>query len=130
MMPSSRAEVWVAYRDSSGKVVAPPPGTTATFRQNLINIGPAGEIWPEIKLVNVEFAYGAPTRTAVDVIGHARTAFSPTGIFGARNRAVTPAGRVRRPPVGRWRRAIAVGFSFDSSTRLIPTHRLVSATRR
>jgi FtsP/CotA-like multicopper oxidase with cupredoxin domain len=102
MMPSSRAEVWVAYRDASGNVVAPPPGTTATLRQNLINIGPVGEIWPEIKLVNVEFAHGAPARTAVDVVGHARTAFSQTGIFGGRAGrapAARPAAPAARPAV-------------------------------
>ena len=56
MMPSSRAEVWVAYRNSSGNVVVPPPGAAATLLQTLINLGPAGEIWPEIRLANVEFA--------------------------------------------------------------------------
>jgi len=56
MMPSSRAELWVSYRDSSGNVVPPPAGATATLKQGQINLGPAGEAWPEFKLAKVEFS--------------------------------------------------------------------------
>jgi FtsP/CotA-like multicopper oxidase with cupredoxin domain len=83
MMPSSRAEVWVAYRDSNGRVVSPPIGATATLQQATPDLGPAGEFWPEINLANVEFTQAHATKAAIEVIGNARAAFSPYGIFGA-----------------------------------------------
>jgi FtsP/CotA-like multicopper oxidase with cupredoxin domain len=90
MMPSSRAEVWVTYRNSNGTVVAPPPGATATLQQAIINLGPAGEEWPQVKLLKVEFAQSSPTSTAMEVAGHARAALSPGGIFAA---TASPAAR-------------------------------------
>lgn len=91
MMPSSRAEVWVAYRDASGQVVAPPPGATANLQQGRMDLGPAGERWPMINLARVEFAQSpaARVKTAVQVAGNAKAALSPNGIFA------TPA--VRKP---------------------------------
>ncbi len=83
MMPSSRAEVWVAYRNAQGAVVAPPSGATATFRQGIINLGPAGEAWPELKLAKVEFAHPAAARTAVAVSGNAGAILSPNGVVAA-----------------------------------------------
>jgi FtsP/CotA-like multicopper oxidase with cupredoxin domain len=87
MMPSSRAEVWVAYRDANGVVVAPPPGATATLKQELINLGPAGEAWPEFKLAKVEFAQPVAATAAVAVAGGAAAVLSPKAGTGA---AVAP----------------------------------------
>ena len=89
MMPSSRAEVWVTYRDSNGNVVPPPSGATATFHQAVPDLGPAGERLQDIDLATVEFAQQSTTKTSVDVIGNAKVALSPAGIFGA------PAARAR-----------------------------------
>jgi L-ascorbate oxidase len=88
MMPSSRAEMWVAYRNSSGSAVTPPPAASATLRQEIINLGPAAEAWPQIKLAKVEFAYGVSEKVALDVSGNASAAFSPKGVFEAK--AVAP----------------------------------------
>jgi L-ascorbate oxidase len=55
MMPSSRIEVWVTYRDASGAVVSPPPGARAVFRTVGFDTGPAGDNWPAIDLASVEF---------------------------------------------------------------------------
>ncbi len=82
MMPSSRAEVWVTYRDANGNAAAPPPGAAAQLHQQGLDLGPAGEIWPNIELMNVSFEQTlAPARSAVSVNGNAKTALAPGGIF-------------------------------------------------
>jgi FtsP/CotA-like multicopper oxidase with cupredoxin domain len=83
MMPSSRAEVWVTYRNVDGAVVEPPPDTRATLRQGIINLGPAAEAWPEFKLAKVEFAHRGAERVAVDVAGNAAAVLSGKGIPGS-----------------------------------------------
>jgi L-ascorbate oxidase len=86
MMPSSRAEVWVTYRDTSGRVVTPPAGATATFRTLGITTGPAGDSWPQVDLASVAFAPTGPprlTKSALDIRGDALAANRPDGIFGA-----------------------------------------------
>lgn len=60
MMPSSRAEIWVAYRNASGTVVTPPPGATAIFRTEGFNTGPAGDTWPAVDLAQVNFTGTGP----------------------------------------------------------------------
>jgi L-ascorbate oxidase len=90
MMPSSRAEVWVTYRDAQGAVVPPPPGATANFRQFTPDLGPAGELWPNVDFLRVEFAQPQATKDAVEVSGQSRAALSSAGIFGAR---AAPAAR-------------------------------------
>jgi len=71
MMPSARAEVWVAYRDANGAVVASPPGATATLKQGHLNLGRAAESWPEVKLAKIEFAQQVPAKHAVGVVSNA-----------------------------------------------------------
>ena len=48
MMPSSRVEVWVAYRDQNDFLVAPPAGASAIFRTAGFNTGPGGDSWPPV----------------------------------------------------------------------------------
>jgi L-ascorbate oxidase len=55
MMPSSRAEIWVAYRDVNGLPVAPPANAQAIFRTAGVNTGPGGDSWPAVDLGNVQF---------------------------------------------------------------------------
>ena len=78
MMPSSRVELWVSYRDANGNVIAPPPGATAIFRTEGYNTGPAGDTWPAVDLAQVNFntvgLTAAPTALVVkappeDVVG-------------------------------------------------------------
>jgi L-ascorbate oxidase len=63
LMPSSRAEVWVTYRDSNGVLMAPPPGATAVLRSNGYQAGPGGDNWPAVDLAKILFvangAWGA-----------------------------------------------------------------------
>jgi L-ascorbate oxidase len=87
MMPSSRVELWVTYRDANGNVVAPPAGATGTFKTIGITTGPAGDAWPAVDLAKVAFAQTGPRRLAafvLDVYGDAFLANQPTGIFTAR----------------------------------------------
>lgn len=55
MMPSSRIEVWVTYRDASGAITTPPADASAVFRTAGFNTGPAGDNWPAIDLASVQF---------------------------------------------------------------------------
>ena len=85
MMPSSRAEVWVTYRDQNGRVTAPPTGASATFKQVGLTMG-SGDMWPAIDLASVVFAPGGGRRLtsyALDVQGDAFNSMQPNGIFAA-----------------------------------------------
>jgi FtsP/CotA-like multicopper oxidase with cupredoxin domain len=60
MMPSSRAEVWVAYRDSHDQLAVPPAGAGAVFRTAGFNTGPTGDTWPAVDLASVQFTGPGP----------------------------------------------------------------------
>lgn len=86
MMPSSRVEVWVTYRDGNGRTMASPKGATATFKTIGLSTGPAGDSWPEVDLAHVTFAQDRPSwlaAFALDVAGDALITNLPTGIFAA-----------------------------------------------
>jgi FtsP/CotA-like multicopper oxidase with cupredoxin domain len=55
MLPSSRAEVWVAYRDAKGRLASAPPGTEVVFRTIGRQTGPAGDSWPPVDLARLVF---------------------------------------------------------------------------
>jgi len=85
MMPSSRAELFVTFRDATGRIVPPPAGATGTFKMVGLTLG-TGDAWPAIDLAKVEFAQGAPhdrITSAMNVEGDARAGFQPGGIFSA-----------------------------------------------
>jgi L-ascorbate oxidase len=99
MMPSSRAEVWVTYRDPSGRIVTPPVGATGTFKTIGITTGAAGDSWPAIDLAKVAFAQTGPRQLiafALNIFGDALAANKSTGIFSAKvpyaKAAALPAG--------------------------------------
>jgi L-ascorbate oxidase len=116
MMPSSRAEVWVTYRDAAGRITAPPRGATATLKTIGLMTGPDGDAWPAVDLARVEFDQ-PPSRSltafALDVRGDALAANLPTGIFSApvpyARPAPLPAG-CKALPAGH-RRRIFFGLS-------------------
>jgi L-ascorbate oxidase len=84
MMPSSRSELWVTYRDANGNIVTPPAGTTGTLKTIGITTGAAGDSWPAVDLAEVQFNQTGPrnlTAFALDVLGDALTANQQTGIF-------------------------------------------------
>jgi len=55
LMPSSRAEVWVTYRDASGAVQLPPPGAAAVLRSSADASDLMAGNWPAIDLAKVPF---------------------------------------------------------------------------
>lgn len=77
MMPSSRAEVWVTYRDANGEIKSPAPGARAVFRTNGYSAGPGGDRWPAIDLAKVSFAQGTVPVTGISIAGQAATEARP-----------------------------------------------------
>jgi FtsP/CotA-like multicopper oxidase with cupredoxin domain len=115
MMPSSRAEVFVTYRDANGAVVPSPSGATGTFKTIGITMG-SGDAWPAVDLAKVEFAQSGTrqhVRSAINVLGDTLAGFQPNGIFSApvprAKAAALPAGCAPLPP-GHHRR---VFFGFE-----------------
>ncbi|WP_426435906.1 multicopper oxidase domain-containing protein [Bradyrhizobium genosp. P] len=70
MMPSSRVEVYVTWRDASGLATTAPPAMGAILRtvgcrtddntvQNddvICNMGPSGDLWPAVNLAKINFS--------------------------------------------------------------------------
>src|SRR5262249_57684611 len=59
MMPSSRVDVWVTYRDQNGNVTASPRGASATFKMEGLTMG-SGDGWPAVDLAKVTFNQATP----------------------------------------------------------------------
>jgi L-ascorbate oxidase len=115
MMPSSRAELWVTYRDQSNRIVKPPHNATATLKMVGLTMG-SGDAWPAVDLAKVQFAQTTArtlTMGALDVQGDAWASFQPAGIFTGR----VPNARPAVPPTAcgplaaGHRRRIFFGFS-------------------
>jgi L-ascorbate oxidase len=49
MMPSSRTEFWVTYRNATGRITPPPSGASATLRMVGLTMG-SGDSWPAVDL--------------------------------------------------------------------------------
>ncbi len=88
MMPSSRTELWVTYRNANGVITPPPAGASATFKMVGLTMG-SGDSWPAVDLAMVQFNQSGPrqyTSNQVVVGGSTDAAgvFSkPGGIFSA-----------------------------------------------
>ncbi len=118
MMPSSRTEIWVTYRNASGVITPPPAGASATWKMVGLTMG-SGDSWPAVDLAKVQFNQsGARQLTSNQVVVGGSTdaagVFSkPGGIFSAAvpgaTAAAAPAGCVPLPQ-GHHRR-IFFGFS-------------------
>jgi L-ascorbate oxidase len=86
MMPSSRTEFWVTYRNATGVITPPPPGASATLKMVGLTMG-TGDSWPAVDLAKVQFNQFGPrqyTSNQVVVGGSTDAAgvFSkPGGIF-------------------------------------------------
>lgn len=95
MLPGSRAEVWVTYRDASGNIVSPPPGASATLRSTGITTGEAGvgDPWPQVNLASVTFrgTYTDSSLVALALEGEALKLNGPQGIFFAKVPYAQPA---------------------------------------
>jgi L-ascorbate oxidase len=84
MYPSSRVEVWVAYRDATGKLASPPKNARATFKTVGLNTGVAGDSWPSVSLADVQFRYGARAAGSpefANLHGHVKTSLAAGGVF-------------------------------------------------
>lgn len=80
MMPSSRAEIWVAYRNADGSLAAPPQGAQAVFRTNGFLTGPGGDDWPAVDLATVQFEHrgrGSNAPAALSFLGAAQAMAKP-----------------------------------------------------
>ena len=122
MMPSSRTEIWVSYRNANGVITPPPAGASATLKMVGLTMG-SGDQWPAVDLAKVQFNQsGARQYTSNQVVVGGSTdaagVFSkPGGIFSApvpgatatATAAAAPAGCVPLPQ-GHHRR-IFFGFS-------------------
>jgi hypothetical protein len=115
MMPSSRAELWVTYRDQNGRVVTPPRGASATLKTIGLTMG-SGDSWPAVDLAKVQFNQSGPrnlTNTALDIKGEALATMQAGGILtapvpGARA-APLPSGCAALP--ANHRRRVFFGFA-------------------
>ena len=68
MMPSSRVELYVAYRDAQGRIAAPPTPTPLILRTDGRQTGPTGDYWPPVNLATVDMSHFAPTRATAQVL--------------------------------------------------------------
>src|SRR5215470_6553729 len=122
MMPSSRVEFWVTYRNSQGRIVATPQGgASATLKMIGLTMG-SGDLWPAVDLAKVQFNQSTPrqmTNNQVVVSGPTDAAGlnQPSGIFtsqvaGASTMAAPAVTAVNCSPLpAGHRRRIFFGFS-------------------
>ena len=86
MLPSSRIEVAVSYRDATGRIAAPRAGAHATFKTVGYTTGPTGDSWPAIDLADVQFKQPAHPHELpefVNIKGHAKTALASGGVLAS-----------------------------------------------
>lgn len=117
MMPSSRTEFWVTYRNDQGHITPPPRNASATLKMIGLTMG-TGDAWPAVDLVKVLFPQAGPpklTSNQVVVSGPTDAAglAQPRGIFATQ----VPGASAASPPSGctplpaGHRRRIFFGFS-------------------
>jgi L-ascorbate oxidase len=120
MMPSSRAELWVTYRNPNGFIVGPPAGASATLKMVGLTMG-TGDAWPAVDLAKVLFKQSGPRQfTTAQVVVNGNTdslsVMKPGGIFNTAAQGVTaaplPAGCAALAPGHRRR----IFFGFDDVT--------------
>jgi FtsP/CotA-like multicopper oxidase with cupredoxin domain len=126
MMPSSRTEFWVTYRNAAGRITPPPSGASATLRMVGLTMG-SGDSWPAVDLAKVLFNQSGGRHYTSNqlVVGGTTDAagmYQPTGIFKSQVQgasaaaALSPAARTTTAtacvplPKGHHRR-IFFGFS-------------------
>jgi len=117
MMPSSRTEFWVTYRNDQGHITPPPHNASATFKMVGLTMG-SGDSWPAVDLAKVLFQQSGPpkyTSNQVVVSGPTDAAglAQPSGMFAARvpgASATSPPSGCTPLPAGHHRR-IFFGFS-------------------
>jgi len=58
LMPASRAEIWVGYRDAQGNPGAQPTPASAILRTSGFDTGPSGDNYPAVDLAKVDIETG------------------------------------------------------------------------
>jgi FtsP/CotA-like multicopper oxidase with cupredoxin domain len=127
MMPASRVELWVSYRDAAGNLVVPPAGASASLRTTGHATGEAGASWTTVDIAKVQF--GGPGPKAGDpkvlaVAGDAHRLNAPTDIandlrqynvaIGAETRCEPLApGHSRRIFLSRAGETLAFGMGYE-----------------
>ena len=113
MMPSSRVELYVTYRNPQGVITPPLPGASATFKMVGLTMG-TGDGWPAIDLAKVQFNQtGARQFTSNQVVVHDSGLLQPGGLLVAANPTAKPAPLPPgcAPLPAGWHRRIFFGFS-------------------
>jgi hypothetical protein len=91
MMPSSRVEVYVTYRDASGTVASAPAGATATFVMAGLTMG-TGDAWPSVNLAKVLFNQTTQRQFTAHGVAVKDSGFTrPGGLFVSANPTAKPA---------------------------------------
>jgi plastocyanin len=113
LMPSSRAEVWIAYRDVDGIVQTPPAGARARLRTSGYAAGPLGDVWPAIDLAKVAFAAGSESAESVTVTGQVARLSNPQRMSAAlaKANADVPADATCMPLAANHKRRIFFGMT-------------------
>ena len=120
MMPSSRTEFWVTYRNDQGRITPPPRDASATLKMVGLTMG-TGDAWPAVDLAKVLFNQAGPPKytTSQVVVGGPTDAaglHQQGGIFAASVPGASAAASTAAPtscaplPAGHHRR-IFFGFS-------------------
>ena len=120
MMPSSRVELWVAYRNSSGQLVTPPAGAKAVLRTLGYTSGPEGDQWPAVDLAQITFSGTTRPSTApiaLEIGGSSSTLLSNTALTTALKTANAAVGTQAdcKPLATGHRRRIYYGNPDDNS---------------
>jgi hypothetical protein len=96
MMPSSRVDMFVTYRDANGVVAPAPTGATATLTMVGLSMG-SGDKWPSVNIAKVLFNQtGQRQFTANAVVASDSGLMQPGGLFVSANPTAKPAP----PPSG------------------------------
>lgn len=103
MMPSARAELWVAYRDAAGNVTT-SQSAKFVLKQKTVQMG-TGDVWPAVDLATVSFNQTTAPKHAdknIKIIGDALKGFQSTGIYRQQvpnvKKAPLPTGCAALPP--------------------------------
>lgn len=90
MMPSSRVEIFVSYRDGAGRLASAPTGASAQLVNRSWTTGPIGDTWPQVNLATVQFPARGLRSIVGDFVklrGFAWLNKQPAGIFTTANQA-------------------------------------------
>jgi L-ascorbate oxidase len=113
MMPSSRVDTWVTYRDQNGRIATPPVGASATWKNLPLTMG-SGDTWPAVDLAKVQFNQNTGRQfTSTQVVVSDSGALEPGGILVAAvpNATAAPLPPGCAPLPSGHRRRIFFGFA-------------------